>query len=139
LDSQRRPSFQLLQATPSQSRPIYFYAFDLLNQKGEMLVNLPLSRRRKLLENLLAAPKHPVRLSPLLEAPSREVLEAVRKLGLEGVVGKRIVNAEKMDRCRWVKPKLVCQVAFVEWTAAGHLRHCTFIVMRLSKGSVMVY
>ena len=36
------------------------------------------------------------------------------------------LTVEKMKECRWVKPKLVCQVAFVEWTDAGHLRHCTF-------------
>jgi hypothetical protein len=36
---------------------------------------------------MLAAPEDPVRLSPLLEASSGQVLEAVRKLGLEGVVG----------------------------------------------------
>jgi hypothetical protein len=27
-----------------------------------------------------------------------------------------------MSECRRVKPKLVCQVAFVEWTDARHLR-----------------
>ena len=43
------------------------------------------------------------------------------------------LTAEKMDECRWVKPKLVCQVAFVEWTDAGHLRHCTFVAMRDDK------
>jgi hypothetical protein len=26
------------------------------------------------------------------------------------------LTAEKMNQCRWVKPKLVCQIAFVEWT-----------------------
>ena len=41
--------------------------------------------------------------------------------------------AEKMDQCRWVKPKPVCQIAFVEWTDAGHLRHCTFVGMRDDK------
>jgi bifunctional non-homologous end joining protein LigD len=181
-----------------------------------------------LLESVLTAPKDPVRLSPLLQAPSEQVLEAVRKLGLEGVVGKRIdstyepgkrsgawikhrtnreqefviggyipgahgfdallvgvyenkklifvakvkdgfvprirdeilralkkliathcpfvnlpekrasrwgesLTAEKMNQCRWVTPKLVCQVAFVEWTDAGHLRHCTFVAMRDDK------
>jgi bifunctional non-homologous end joining protein LigD len=175
-------------------------------------VNLPLSGR----------------LSPLLQAPSGEVLEAVHRFGLEGVVGKRTdsryepgersgawiklratleqefviggcipgargfdallvglyesndlifvakvnngfvarirdevfptlralqaaqcpfknlpekrasrwgesLTAEKMDQCRWVTPKLVCQVAFVEWTDAGHLRHCTFVAMRDDK------
>ena len=43
------------------------------------------------------------------------------------------ITAEKMSECRWVKPKLVCQVAFVEWTDAGHLRHCTFNAMRGDK------
>jgi bifunctional non-homologous end joining protein LigD len=228
LDSQGKPSFQLLQNSLSQELPVYFYAFDLLNRKGNLLVNLPLSRRRELLVSLLSAPKDPVRLSPVLQAPSGEVLEAGRKLGLEGVVGKRIdstyepgersgawiklrpnmeqefviggyltgargfdallvgvyekkelifvakvkngfvprireelfptlkalqtaqcpfnnlpekrasrwgesLTAEKMDQCRWVKPKLVCQVAFVEWTDAGHLRHCTFVAMRDDK------
>ena len=38
-----------------------------------------------------------------------------------------------MDQCRWVKPKLVCQVAFVEWTDAGYLRHRTFVAMRDDK------
>ena len=50
----------------------------------------------------------------------------------------RIVNAEKMDECRWVKPCLVCQVAFVEWTDAGHLRHCTFVGMRDDRKSAEV-
>jgi bifunctional non-homologous end joining protein LigD len=60
-DPQGKPSFQLLQSSPSQTLPIYFYAFDLLNRNGELLVNLPFSRRRELLENLLAvAPVAPV-------------------------------------------------------------------------------
>ena len=48
------------------------------------------------------------------------------------------LTAEKMDECQWVKPNLVCQVAFVEWTDAGHLRHCTFIGMRDDKKPVEV-
>jgi ATP-dependent DNA ligase len=43
------------------------------------------------------------------------------------------LTAEKMEQCRWVKPKLLCQVPFVEWTDAGHLRHCTFVWMRDDK------
>jgi ATP-dependent DNA ligase len=40
------------------------------------------------------------------------------------------LTAEKMAQCRWVTPKLVCQVAFVDWTDAGHLRHCSFLALR---------
>jgi ATP-dependent DNA ligase len=43
------------------------------------------------------------------------------------------LTAEKMNQCRRVKPNLVFQVAFVEWTDAGHLRHCTFVAMRDDK------
>ena len=227
-DSQGRPSFQLLQNNLSRALPVYFYAFDLLNRDGEPFVNLSIERRRELLGRLIPAPEDPLRLSPLLRAPSGDALEAVRKLGLEGVIGKRFcsvyepgersgawiklrtnleqefviggyipgargfdallvgvyedkdlifvakvkngfvprirdeffpalkalqtvqcpfrnlpekrasrwgesLTAEKMEQCRWVKPNLVCQVAFVEWTDARHLRHCTFIGMRDDK------
>jgi ATP-dependent DNA ligase len=43
------------------------------------------------------------------------------------------LTAEKMKDCRWVKPSLVCQVAFVEWTDGGKLRHCSFVAMRDDK------
>jgi hypothetical protein len=33
------------------------------------------------------------------------------------------------------EPKLVFKAAFVEWTYAGHLRHCAFIAMGDDKGS----
>ena len=89
-DPQGRPSFQLLQNNQSWALPIYFYAFDLLNRDGESLVSLAIERRRELLGRLLVTPEDPLRLSPLLRAPSGQVLEAVPKLGLEGVVGKRM-------------------------------------------------
>jgi bifunctional non-homologous end joining protein LigD len=89
-DSQGRPSFQLLQSNLSLAVPVYFYAFDLLNRNGELLVDLPIERRRELLGRMLPEREDPLRLSPLLRASAGEVLEAVRKLGLEGVVGKRI-------------------------------------------------
>ena len=71
LDPQGRPSFQLLQNNLSRTLPVYFYAFDLLNRDGETLVSSPIERRRELLESVLAAPEDPLRLSPLLQAPSR--------------------------------------------------------------------
>jgi bifunctional non-homologous end joining protein LigD len=43
------------------------------------------------------------------------------------------LTAEKMRECRWVQPLLVAQVAFVEWTAAGHLRHSSFVGLREDK------
>jgi len=228
MDGAGKPSFQLLQNSNEQSPPLYFYAFDLLNHAGEDLRRAPIERRRGLLHELLDTPADPVRLSPLLDAPADHILEAVRKLGLEGVVGKRTgsvyeagersgawiklrtdrqqefviggyvpgahgfemllvgvyekqrliyvakvkdgfvprtrdaifptlrnlqidecpfsnlpetkalrwgeaLTAPRMRECRWVKPKQVCQVAFVEWTDGGKLRHPSFVAMRDDK------
>lgn len=44
-----------------------------------------------------------------------------------------VLTAEKMKECRWVKPELVCQVAYLEWTNANHLRHSSFVGMREDK------
>jgi bifunctional non-homologous end joining protein LigD len=52
-DSQGRPSFQLLHGAVSASLPTHFYAFDVLDKDGELLVNYPLSQRRAMLESLL--------------------------------------------------------------------------------------
>jgi ATP-dependent DNA ligase len=43
------------------------------------------------------------------------------------------LTAAKMDECRWLKPKLVAQFEFVEWTADAHLRHSRFIALRDDK------
>ncbi len=40
------------------------------------------------------------------------------------------LTAEKMDACRWLKPVLVGQFEFLEWTEDGHLRHVKFIGLR---------
>ena len=40
------------------------------------------------------------------------------------------LTAEKMKECRWLKPVLVGQFEFVEWTPDGHLRHSRFMGLR---------
>jgi bifunctional non-homologous end joining protein LigD len=39
----------------------------------------------------------------------------------------------KMAACRWLKPELVGQFEFLEWTADNHLRHSKFIALREDK------
>ena len=46
--------------------------------------------------------------------------------------GQGLTNA-KMAQCRWLKPELVGQFEFLEWTADDHLRHSTFIGLREDK------
>jgi bifunctional non-homologous end joining protein LigD len=43
------------------------------------------------------------------------------------------LTAAKMAECRWLKPLLVGQFEFVEWTEDAHLRHSRFIALRDDK------
>jgi bifunctional non-homologous end joining protein LigD len=43
------------------------------------------------------------------------------------------LTAAKMAECRWLKPVLVAQFEFVEWTADAHLRHSRFVALREDK------
>ena len=43
------------------------------------------------------------------------------------------ITAEKMKDCRWLRPVLVGQFEFVEWTPDHHLRHSTFVGLREDK------
>ena len=43
------------------------------------------------------------------------------------------LTAGEMTRRTWVEPKLVCQIAFTEWTRDGHLRHPAFLGLREDK------
>ena len=43
------------------------------------------------------------------------------------------MTSEKMKKCVWLKPELVVQVEFVEWSGDTHLRHAKFAGIREDK------
>jgi ATP-dependent DNA ligase len=43
------------------------------------------------------------------------------------------LDAEKMKNCVWVRPELVTQIEFLEWTDADRLRHSKFAGLREDK------
>jgi len=43
------------------------------------------------------------------------------------------LTQEEMKNCRWLRPELVAQIEFAEWTPDGHLRHSKFIGLREDK------
>jgi bifunctional non-homologous end joining protein LigD len=45
---------------------------------------------------------------------------------------------EEMKDCRWLRPKLVAQIAFTEWTPDGHLRHSSFAGLRDDKEARLI-
>jgi DNA ligase D-like protein (predicted ligase) len=43
------------------------------------------------------------------------------------------LTAEKMNECVWVRPEVVAEIQFLEWTGADHLRHTKFAGLRDDK------
>jgi bifunctional non-homologous end joining protein LigD len=88
VDAKGRPHFQDLQSSmrPGKSR-ILFYVFDVLYAAGHDLRQLPLRRRRAILEKLLPV-SGTVRLSEAIEKTGRAFFRAAEASGLEGIVAK---------------------------------------------------
>jgi len=226
VDAQGHPSFQALHHWATEGLSIVFYAFDLLHLNGRDLLRVPLDDRRGSLRSAVAGSG--LLLSEPLPGTPDEIVAAVRRLGLEGIVAKRSrslyepgrrsdawikvrfalhqefvvggykpapsgfdslvigyydaarllsagkvrsgftsasrarvferlrpivakrcpfanlpttrsshwgegITAEEMRELVWVKPQLVAEVSFTEWTRDGSLRHASFVGVRDDK------
>ena len=110
LDRQGRSSFQLLQAAElgEVRPPVFYYAFDLLRLNGAELMQKPLPERKSRLEALLKNARGPIRYSASLGDDANALLPKARKLGLEGLIGKRKASVYEPGRRSgaWIKLKL---------------------------------
>jgi bifunctional non-homologous end joining protein LigD len=116
LDDRGRPSFQLLQGYDMGlvRPPIAFYVFDLLRLDGEDLRGLPIEERKAKLAALLTPPPPSIRYSASFTENIAELLSKVRKLGLEGLIGKRAGSRyDSKWSGAWIKIKLYQQGSFV--------------------------
>jgi bifunctional non-homologous end joining protein LigD len=130
LDSEGRPRFQLIQArmgltSPAvirqraQSHPVDYIAFDLLHLDGRCVRELPYTERRELLLDLgLDGPRWRTPRHRL--GGGKELLEAARRQGLEGVVAKRCDSPYRPGRRsgEWIKARVWREQEFV---IGGHI------------------
>ena len=117
LDAKGRPSFEEIQqrmglTSESEIRrkmkevPVTYMLFDVLWQDGHSLLKLAYTDRRKRLDALKL--KGPSWQTPLFEkGGGAAMLEASRKAGLEGIVGKKLDSPYEPARRsgQWVKVK----------------------------------
>jgi ATP-dependent DNA ligase len=45
------------------------------------------------------------------------------------------LTGDKMAECRWLKPQLVAQIEYADWTYVNHLRHSKFVALRDDKAA----
>jgi len=43
------------------------------------------------------------------------------------------LNVEKMKKAVWLRPEVIAQIEFLEWTAGDRLRHSKFVGLRDDK------
>ncbi len=117
LDEKGRSSFQLLQALESDDRksPVYYYVFDLLQAEGKSLLSSPLHTRKALLARVRHESGDPIRFSDEIGGDPRALLKEIKRIGLEGIVGKKRESIYEAGRRSgaWIKLKCVNEQEFV--------------------------
>lgn len=90
LDDDGKPDFNALQNWRSEADgEIAFYVFDIMWYDGYDLTNATLLDRRSVLQQLLPANLPLIRMSETFETSASELLGAVAKMGLEGIMAKK--------------------------------------------------
>lgn len=118
LDAHGASNFVLLVEAlkAGKSASIVYYAFDLLYLNGHSLLSLPLSERKALLRAMLRPlpDNGAIRFSEHFAGNGAALLASACKLGLEGVVSKRIDKPYRPGRRDdWIKCKCVQSDEFV--------------------------
>jgi bifunctional non-homologous end joining protein LigD len=88
LDEEGRATFSAMQQGKPGTRYIYV-VFDLLEQEGQPLIDLPLTDRRERLRNLLDRRNRTVQLSEAFD-DGQALFEAAKQQRFEGIVAKRL-------------------------------------------------
>jgi bifunctional non-homologous end joining protein LigD len=109
----------LRQALGFQSILVGYYDAKKLIFSGKVRQGFNPVSRRRLIETM----------RPLLtnKCPFNDLPSSRRSHFGEGI------TADEMKDLRWLKPRLVAQISFTEWTDYGLLRHATFQGLRDDK------
>lgn len=115
LDDKGRSSFARLQHGLKEGKiPLTYFVFDLLELDGRDVRKEPLSKRKELLEELLAHAPENVRYSGHVVGHGDEVFAKACRLGLEGIISKRSDAPYISKRTKsWLKIKCTGNDEFV--------------------------
>jgi bifunctional non-homologous end joining protein LigD len=108
LDAEGHTNFSSLQAAISDGKTdkLVFFVFDLLVEGDEDLRTLPLSERKSRLEALVKRTPKTIRYVSHLTSSGPAVFEAACKMGVEGIVSKKLDAPYRSGRREtWTKAK----------------------------------
>jgi bifunctional non-homologous end joining protein LigD len=89
-----------------QDGHVFLYAFDLIELDGDDLRHEPIERRKTALAKLIRRAKTGLALNEHIDEPGDVVFRHACKLGLEGIVSKRLGSPYRSGRSRhWIKSK----------------------------------
>ena len=140
LDRDGRPSFQLLQQRLNLSSPTeiararerfaaHMYVFDILWLDGDDLTPLPLTERRERLKEVVTQ-TGPISVTYSADGQGRAFFEAVKGLGLEGMIAKRLespyVSGKRTKDWRKIKALRTQDCVVLGWTPGGGSRSDAF-------------
>ncbi|WP_242334253.1 MULTISPECIES: non-homologous end-joining DNA ligase [Anaeromyxobacter] len=110
-----RTSFQALQnAFGAGRRELLYFVFDLLHLDGQDLAERPLLERKAVLARLVGEGAGIIRYAQHFSGSGRDVHREACRLGLEGIVSKRIDRPYRPGRnATWVKAKCVLRQELV--------------------------
>ena len=143
LDEKGAARFELIQPRIAQSdanavshmarsRPVVYFAFDLLYLNGYDLRQVALIERKQLLESILT-PTAVLRYSEHFPGAGDAMLEAARETGIEGLMAKRAHSRYESRRSsEWIKIKIVERQEFaICGFTAGERDHFGALVLGL--------
>ncbi|MBC6110500.1 DNA ligase D [Pedobacter fastidiosus] len=87
---------------------LVFYVFDLLWYEGKSLMEMPLSERQAILNDILPTNDDRIRLGKVFKASGIDFFAAAEKMGLEGIIAKKSDSTYSPDRRskEWLKIKV---------------------------------
>lgn len=144
LDEHGRSDFQALQQTLKGGKAnLTFFAFDLLEEDGEDLTNLPQIERKHRLEAIVSPTSTgTIRYSSHILGRGEELLAKFCGLGLEGVISKLADAHYVASRGgTWLKTKCLQRQEFVVvgWTDSDKVRGFRSLILALNEGGVLRY
>lgn len=139
-----RTDFSALKDALSNGDPLVYFAFDLLEQDGEDLAGLPLLDRKERLKKLLGMPNRdaPIQFSDHIRGRGEEVFAEMCRLGLEGVIAKRVDAPYYGERTKaWLKVKCLHRQEFVigGWRPSEKRNRFASLLLGTWEGDKLVY